>query len=175
MLKTINRLSATKATKIMWQKIVWQKIVFLFKLRYEHSDYHWKRLIYYCPKKYLCCSFSFQILLRNLVHKSVWECLTNITAKYVLSRYVIRTVVFLLPKNYETVFFLNNTWLLFLLLDKISHKQKYNTTKQAMMVLASTIPLIWKTRSLSIVKKIILFLIYVVLDHLLQLWTRHLL
>ena len=37
------------------------------------------------------------------------------------------------------------------------------------MRLASTIPLILKTRSLSVLKKIVLFLTYVILDRLLQL------
>ena len=72
-------------------------------------------------------------------------------------------------KFYKIVFFLKYTRLLFLFLDIESQKQNYNRTKLAMTPLASTIPLIWKTSSLSILKKLILFLTYVDLDRLLQL------
>ena len=53
-----------------------------------------------------------------------WKYFTSTTVKYELSIYVTRTVVFLLQKNLKIVFFLNNTQLLFQLLDIKSHKQK---------------------------------------------------
>ena len=80
-----------------------------------------------------------------------WKYFTNITVKYELSSYVTDTVVSYCKTIYKIVFFLKNTRLLFQLFDIKSHKQ--SRTKQAIKLLASTIPLICKTLSLSILKK----------------------
>ena len=82
---------------------------------------------------------------------SYMEIFTSITVKYELSSYVTDTLVSYCKTIYKIVFFLNNTPLLFQLLDIKSHKQ--SRTEQAIILLASTIHLICKTRSLSILKK----------------------